>query len=215
MNATRQRTGGRHLWVWMLMCLLAAVPVSGAANTLNRPDRRAIPLLVSQSGNLREYGTGVVVGPQTILTAKHVLAKDIRVLFPRATVTGRTTCRTRNEDLAVVQAPLPQGTPHYRLSFRVPSVGETVTIAGYPLRRWRVATGRITHMIRSAKLGGRVVNSPMIVFTPALDYGASGSPVLDRRGQVIGITVASNRQSNYSIAFPIATGLRACRKFIK
>lgn len=210
------RARDRRIWLWVLFLVLGgALPVPGAATALTHPDRRAIPLLVSQSGNLRKFGTGVVVGPDTILTAEHVLAKNIQVLLPQALVTGQPTCRTRYEGLAVVQAPLPKGTPYYRLSFRTPAVGESVTVAGYPLRRWHVVTGHITEIIRSANLSGRVVSSPMIVFKPALDHGASGAPLLDARAQVIEITVASNRQSNYSIAFPTATGLSTCRKFVR
>ena len=199
----------------VLLVLVATLPVLGEGIILHEPDRRAIPMLVSKNQNLRKYGTGVVVGPTTILTAEHVTAERMEVLLPKAAVTGQTICRARYEDLAVVKAPLPKNTPYYRLSFRTPAVGETVRVGGYPNRKWQVTTGRITHIIASATLSGRLVKSPMIVFKPALHQGASGSPVLDNRGQVIGIFVASNRQSNYSIAFPNATALQACRKFVR
>lgn len=204
-----------HFWLGLFLVLVGTISPSGGAAALNQPDPRGILLLVSQTGNLAKYGTGVVVAPNTILTADHILADRIQVLLSKAPVTAESTCRTRLEGLAVVRATLPKGTPQYRLSFRTPSVGETVTIAGYPLRKWHVATGRITSIIRSANLSGRVVNSPMIVYEPAMDYGASGSPVLDARGQVIAITVASNQESNYSVAVPTTTGLSSCRKFVR
>jgi len=200
-------------WWAVFLVLVGALPAPGEATT-PLPDRRAVPLLVSQSGNLRKYGTGVVVGPDVILTARHVLGQNIQILLPQSPTPGRPACGTRYEGLAVVKARLPRGTPRYRLSSRVPAVGQRVTVAGYPLRRWRVATGRVTRIIHSARLSGRVVRATMIVFTPALDYGASGAPLLDGRGQVAGITLASNRQANYSIALPVATGLGACRRFI-
>lgn len=115
---------------------------------------------------------------------------------------GESICRTRLEGQAVVSASLPKSAPHYRLSIRAAAVGESVTIAGYPRRRWYVATARMIEIITSANLGGRIVTAPMIIFGPALDYGASGSPVLDRVGQVIAIAVASDRESNSSIAPP-------------
>lgn len=204
-----------QVWAGILLLLAVTVPDLSEAAVLSRPDRRAIPLLVAQTGRLRKYGTGVVVAPNTILTAQHNLAADMQVVLPTAPVSAQPACRTRYEGVAVVKASLPQGTPFYRVSFRTPVVGETVTVAGYPLRRWRVATAQITNIIQSANLSGRIVATPLLVFRPALDYGASGAPVLDRRGQVIGITVASNRQANYSIAFPTATGLRACRRFVR
>ncbi len=210
------RAPGRRFGVLLLLLLLlgGAMTADGGARVLTRPDQRAILLLVSQSGKLRNYGTGVVVGPGIILTAEHVLATSVEVLLSPTPIAGAPACRTRYESLAVIKAPLPEDAPYYRVSFRAPGVGARVTAAGYPLRRWRVVTGRITEIIRSANLSGRAVSSPMIVFTPALDYGASGAPLLDERGQVLGITVASNRQSNYSIALPTATGLGLCRRFV-
>ncbi len=205
----------RNVLLTGLVVLAVAVPGFGDDLILREPDRRAIPMLIASSRTLRNYGTGVVVGPTTVLTASHVAVGDrMEVRFPTTVVAGQTICRARYEDLAVIKAALPKGTPYYRLSFRTPSVGETVRVGGYPSRRWGVTKGRVTNIIRSATLSGRVVNAPMIVFSPALHQGASGSPVLDSGGQVVGIFVASNTQSNYSIAFPNATGLRACRKFV-
>jgi S1-C subfamily serine protease len=202
----------------VLLALLgvATPPLFGQGLILHAPDRRGIPMLVSRSRDELKYGTGVVISPTTILTADHVAAVNkMEVHLPAATVTGQAVCRARDEDLAVVQAQLPKGTPYYRLSFRTLSVGETVIVGGYPNRKWKVTRGRVTHIISHATLGGRAVNSPMIVFEPALHQGASGSPVLDSRGQVIGIFVASNTASNYSIAFPNGAGLRVCRRFMK
>jgi S1-C subfamily serine protease len=203
------------LWIASFI-LVAAGPLLAQGLILHAPDRRAIPMLVSKTRTLLKYGTGVIVGPSTILTAEHVAATNsMEVRLPTGTVTGQAVCRARYEDLAVLQAPLPKGTPYYRVSFRTPSVGERVTVGGYPNRQWMVARGRITNIISHATLGDRPVDSPMIVFEPALHQGASGAPVLDSRGQVIGIFVASNTPSNYSIAFPNSAALRACRKFVK
>ncbi|MDQ7842252.1 MAG: serine protease [Armatimonadota bacterium] len=179
-------------------------------------DRRAIPMLVTRGGDLVRYGTGVVVGPSTILTAKHAVGAAPEIVLPTGMrVKGRTVCRARVEDLAVVRARLPTGTPSYALSSRPPAVGESVRVAGYPGRRWTTAGGRVTYIISSAVLGGRRIHSPMIVFRPALSQGASGAPVFNRRNQVVGIFVASNRSENYSIAFPAATALRVCRSHLK
>lgn len=200
----------------LLLVAATAAPALAAGAILTAPDRRAIPMLVSRGGSVLEYGTGVIVGPTTVLTAAHVTPADrVEVRLPKSSVNGRVVCRDRIEDAAVVNAPLPRGTPYYRLSFRLPSVGETVRVGGYPNREWKTTRGRITHIISSAILSGRRVNSPMIVFEPAVHQGASGSPVLDTGGRVIGIFVASNQQSNYSIAFPNKASLRACGKFIR
>jgi len=212
----RIRAWPAALCVLTLLLAAVCVPVLGGGSILRDLDRRAIPMLISKNRDLQKYGTGVIVGPATILTANHVAAADkMDVLLPKGTVKGQAVCRARYEDLAVLHARLPKGTPYYNLSSKLPSVGETVKVGGYPNRKWKAASGRVTHIISSATLGGRRVKSPMIVFKPALHQGASGSPVLNRRGQVVGIFVASNRLENYSIAFPTTAALKACRKFLR
>lgn len=206
----------RRLFPAVFAILLAAVCALGAGSILRELDRRAIPMLVSKNKDLQKYGTGVIVGPTTILTANHVAAADrMDVLLPKGSVKGQAVCRARNEDLAVVQARLPKGTPYYILSTKMPAVGEQVKVGGYPGRKWKAASGRVTHIISSATLGGRRVRSPMIVFKPAMHQGASGAPVLNRRGHVVGIFVASNRLENYSIAFPTTAAFKTCRKFLR
>jgi len=205
----------RPISLGVLGLLLLAGPAVATPTVISQPDRRAILPLASKEGNLVNYGTGVVVGRDTILTASHVLSGRVEVLLPEAPAPGQAACRTQFAGLAVIKAPLPASTPQYRVTFRAPSAGEPVTIAGYPLRQWRVRTGRIIRLLSSANLSGRIVTAPMIAVEPAMDYGASGAPVLDRAGLVIGIAVASNQEDNYTIAFPTSSGLRSCRAFVK
>ncbi len=198
---------------------LVTLLLSGAAFAtgpiLLAPDRRAIPQLVTREQTEIRYGTGVVVGAETILTARHAVAGTVEVVLPNAKVIGGVRCRAPDRDTAVITARLPPGTPRYRISFRTLKVGETVRVGGYPDRRWTVVSGRVTNMIKSAILSERRVTTPMVVFKPALHQGASGSPVLDARGYVVGIFIASNAHEDYSIALPIATGLGPCRSIVQ
>lgn len=205
----------RAAFILLLVGVSALPSVAGEA-VLRRLDRRGVLMLVATGSEIHKFGTGVVVGPSTLLTAKHVLGGTMEVRLQNGTrIRARAVCRAREEDLAVVRAALPRGTPHYTLSRRTPTVGETIRVGGYPGRRWTVSSGRVTHVITSAVLGGRRIRSPMIVFTPALHQGASGAPVLNARGEVVGIFAASNRRENYSIAFPAVTALRACGTFLR
>jgi S1-C subfamily serine protease len=205
----------RTLLAAALVTVLLGGAVVAAGPILLTPDRRAIPQLVTREQTEIRYGTGVVVGAETILTARHAVAGTVEVVLPNAKVIGGVRCRAPDRDTAVITAKLPPGTPRYRISFRTLKVGETVRVGGYPDRRWMVVSGRVTHMIKSAILSDRRVTTPMVVFKPALHQGASGSPVLDARGFVVGIFVASNAQEDYSIALPIATGLGPCRSIVQ
>ncbi len=206
--------------IWSLPAVaLVALLLSGGAFAagpiLLAPDRRAIPQLVTREQTEIRYGTGVIVGAETILTARHAVAGTVEVVLPNAKVIGGVRCRAPDRDTAVISAKLPPGTPRYRISFRTLKVGETVRVGGYPDRRWTVVSGRVTNMIKSAVLSDRRVTTPMVVFKPALHQGASGSPVLDAKGYVVGIFVASNAREDYSIALPIATGLGPCRSIVQ
>lgn len=216
-QAVRARTprGIRTVPAVALVTLLLSGAAFAAGPILLAPDRRAIPQLVTREQTEIRYGTGVVVGAETILTARHAVAGRVEVVLPSAKVIGGVRCRAPDRDTAVISAKLPPGTPRYRISFRTLKVGETVRVGGYPDRRWMVVSGRVTNMIKSAVLSDRRVTTPMIVFKPALHPGASGSPVLDARGYVVGIFIASNAREDYSIALPIATGLGPCRSIVQ
>lgn len=190
-------------------------PVFAEGLILTMPDRRAIPQLVTRENDTIRYGTGVIVGPETVLTARHAVSGAVEIVLPKAKVTGRVLCRAPDRDTAVITARLPKGTPRYRIAYRTLKIGETLRVGGYPGRKWTVVHGRVTNVIKTAILSGRRVNTPMVVFKPALNQGASGSPVLDSAGFVVGIFIASNSPSNYSIALPITTGLGPCRPLVK
>ena len=214
-SAARRVIVGASVPAVALAALLLSSPVFAEGPVLSVPDRRAIPQLVTRVQTEIRYGTGVVVGPETILTARHAVSGAVEVVLPTGKVTGGIRCRAPDRDTAVITARLPPGTPHYRISFRTLKVGESVRVGGYPDRRWTVVSGRVTNVIKSAILSDRRVTTPMAVFKPALHQGASGSPVLDAKGYVVGIFVASNAPEDYSIALPIATGLGPCRPLLK
>jgi S1-C subfamily serine protease len=206
----------RRLPLSILLVGLLALSSGAAPAVLRTLDRRAVLMLVTTGRELNTFGTGVVVGPSTILTARHVVGATMEVRLADGTrLRATAVCRASEEDLAVVRAALPPGTPRYLLATSVPRVGASVRVGGYPGRRWTVASGGVTHIISSAILGGRRVRSPMIVFTPALHPGASGAPVLNARGEVAGIFVGSNRRENYSIAFPVTAARRVCGRFLR
>jgi len=217
--SARSRAARAVLWTALAVVTagasLATGPVFAQGPILTTPDRRAIPQLITREQDTIRYGTGVIVGPETILTARHAVSGAVEIVLPKAKVTGRVLCRAPDRDTAVITAKLPKGTPRYRIAFRTMKVGETLRVGGYPGRKWTVVSGRVTNVIKTAILSGRRVNTPMVVFKPALNQGASGSPVLDSSGFVVGIFIASNTPSNYSIALPITTGLGPCRPLVK
>ncbi len=194
---------------------LIGVPAGGQQPPLTVPDQRAIPMLVGITASRERWsGTGVIVGSGIILTARHVIAGKMQLYLPNAVVEGHLACQEQDADIAVVTSDLLSNAPSYRLSASSPSIGEIVRIGGYPQRRWKVTESRVVGVLPSGKVGGVSYNSPILLLRPnsELGPGASGSPLLNSQGQVVGILAGG--AGGEDAAFPISTGLRACRGFL-
>src|SRR5439155_480774 len=95
----------------VLIALSAALligPAFAASLVLAMPDRRGIPQLVTRERDVIRYGTGFVVSPDTVLTAKHAVAGAVEIIFPTGSVTGHVQCGAPGRDTAVVAARLPK-----------------------------------------------------------------------------------------------------------
>src|SRR2546425_12276993 len=83
----------RTLPAVVLGMLLLSGSVFAAGPILLAPDRRAIPQLVTREQTEIRYGTGVVVGAETILTAPHAVAVPRGGVFANSRGRRRVRCR--------------------------------------------------------------------------------------------------------------------------
>lgn len=79
--------------------------------------------------------------------------------------------------------------------------GDEVTTAGFPEGRWRVQKGRVVSVGPHAGWGGSGV--VMVIDVPALE-GTSGGVVVDRSGRAVGLIVARDPRSGYTLAYPMS-----------
>jgi S1-C subfamily serine protease len=142
-------------------------------------------------------GTGVIVNADgTILTALHVVkgAAAIQVTFADGSTSPATvTAADPAMDIATLgPATLP--------SILVPAVlgnpgklavGQSVVAIGNPLGLTRTTTtGVVSGLSRVAREPDGTNLSGLIQFDAAVNPGSSGGPLLDARGQTVGIVVA-------------------------
>lgn len=95
--------------------------------------------------------------------------------------------------------------PALALAARMPRLGETVRVVGFP-----ASTEPVRFDIRG--IVAEVSRSVFIIDnrTPGASPGVSGSPVLDGTGHVIGIVFGVNVGSRRAVAVPITTALERC-----
>ncbi|MFM7063251.1 MAG: trypsin-like peptidase domain-containing protein, partial [Actinomycetes bacterium] len=139
-------------------------------------------------------GSGVVLGPDLVLTNAHVVAgtRTTTVVRPDgSSVPGRVVAFDPRADAAVLRVPglglpaMPQGTTE---------VGRTVATIGHPGGgSVRVAPSRIAERIRARCtdiLGRCRTRRAVLVLAADLAPGDSGSPLVDSRGRVVGLAFA-------------------------
>jgi len=147
------------------------------------------------AGKGEALGAGVIVNASgAILTALHVVdgATSVRVSFADGTRSAATVSSTDpKNDIAVLQ---PERTPEPIVPAALGGagrVGEEAYAVGHPLGYvGSLTAGVISGLGRSITVPGGKTLRGLIQFDAAVNPGNSGGPLLDRRGQVIGIVTA-------------------------
>jgi S1-C subfamily serine protease len=153
--------------------------------------------LAADAKTVNDIGTGVVANTDgVILTAYHVVngAAAIRVVFADGTQSAATVAQA---DPAMDIAAL---APATRPTVLVPAVlgssgriavGNTVLAVGNQLGLTRSFTnGVISGLDRTATEPGNVKLTGLIQFDAAVNPGSSGGPLVNAKGECIGIVVA-------------------------
>ena len=155
----------------------------------------------------RGAGTGFLIDAAGyILTNHHVVADSTRISV-RLT-DGRTLRAERigsdpDTDIALIKVESPRPLPHATLGDSdTLRVGEWVLAIGNPLAYEHTVTVGVVSFI-----GRKLFNSSLdryIQTDAAINFGNSGGPLINARGEVIGINAAiSSRASNIGFAVPI------------
>ncbi len=197
----------------------AVVNIDATSRSVTRPRQRAGNPLPDgpdlfgrapereRQGPRRGAGTGFIIDPDGyILTNHHVIEGAERIAVRLAD--GRTLRADRvgsdpDTDIALIKVDSPRPLPHAALgdsdSLRV---GEWVLAIGNPLAYEHTVTVGVVSFI-----GRKLFDSSLdryIQTDAAINFGNSGGPLINSRGEVIGINAAiSSRASNIGFAVPI------------
>jgi len=186
----------------VLLLVIGAVVVSpqaAAAPALNsqaifQQASPAVGVVRGSIGRERVSGTAFVIDPQGwLLTAAHVArrARQVQVELPTlAPMDARIVGYDATRDLAVLRVEPASPLPALPLADQSPGAGQPVIVIGAPRGRSGVmTTGEV--VATGASLPG-LVQGIFVRFSAVVRSGESGGPLLNDRGQVVGVVVAAS-----------------------
>jgi len=188
------------------MLLALAVPQAAiAAAAQPGPLARAAAAVVPITSGTDLIGSGVVVAPDRVLTAAHVVddaaGTDTRVMLGAASVSYDVIAIDRTRDLALLAATLPSIQPIVWGDSRAVLIGDEVIALGFPVGLESVSLTRGVVSSPNQVVGG----ATFIQTDAAINPGDSGGALVDSRGRLIGINVgkiSSVDVSNIGFAVP-------------
>jgi serine protease Do len=154
-------------------------------------------------GKVIRIGSGFFVDAQGhLITNLHVIKGVARaeVKLPQGEVYPLTEMIAADDkaDLIKLAVRLPGGSPHYlTVSSARPEVGEHVVVLGSPLGLEHTVTDGMVSAIRTIKNRGEFLQ-----ISAPISPGSSGGPVVNMKGQVIGIATFQVRGQNINFAVP-------------
>lgn len=155
------------------------------------------------------HGSGFLISRDGyLLTNAHVVGegKRLPVEFRNGLrVTGEVVRVAIDRDVALVKIPLSAAYIHPIAQRNSLAIGDDVYVIGSPANPTLRST--LTKGIVSAFR--KLDNNPYIQSDAAVTRGNSGGPMVDDRGNVVGITVSGFRGQNLNLFIPIADALRA------
>ena len=210
-----------------VLCLLAWCQSAAAQNSISNskaadkiveqassrealPDlvRRVKPSVVSvltydAKGDPLISGSGFFIRPGEVVTNMHVIKGAQRVEIHTLDGKGRTypvagaLAIDEEADLALLSVNLPEEKSRpLSLATSLPEEGEQIFLIGNPLRLEGSVSDGIVSAVREVPDVGRIIQ-----ITAPVSHGNSGSPLLNMRGQVIGIvTVKVTNGQNINLA---------------
>jgi len=141
------------------------------------------------AAKLAVSGTGFFVSTTgTLITNFHVAGKCLEVRLPALTKNANVLATDAANDLAALRV---DGAPEASARLADPAKlrqGQEVFAFGFPLDGYLPSMGNITTGLVSA-LSGPSNNSSLIQISAPVQQGNSGGPVMDSRGEVVGVVV--------------------------
>jgi serine protease Do len=196
------RQKAKAMIAWLAGHLVFFVPPSQWANALEAPDaeqsrveyiQKALKEQASPVPGRRMIGsgTGFFVAPQRVLTAHHVVASCAALTVRGSdgnTVIAQLVADEQQQDLALISTDAIAVSIAAFRETKTTRAGEAVAAIGYPDQ----GLPRIEPFLATGTIGAadRRDSPARFIIRADVRPGNSGGPVLDERGQVVGVVTA-------------------------
>lgn len=193
----------------ILLALLAScAAVATAQDLLPSLVRQIKPSAVSietfdRQGKSISRGSGFFVGADRVITNRHVVESSSRVEIHLSNGekydAGGILAIDREGDLALLEVKVPRSTVSpLPVVARSPEEGESIVVIGNPFGLEGSVSNGIVSAVREIPGYGRIIQ-----ITAPISPGSSGSPVVNMRGEVIGVaTLQAEEGQSLNFAVP-------------
>lgn len=192
--------------IFFILIIFSALPVF-AQDYLPQLVRRIKPSAVAietfdAKGATLSRGSGFFIAPDKIVTNRHVIEKSNRVevhLIDGKKYAARGVLAVDGEgDLALLQVEIPPSVAAPLVIERTePQEGESIVVIGNPYGLEGSVSNGIVSAVREIPGYGKIIQ-----ITAPISPGSSGSPVVNMRGQVIGVATlqaAEGQSLNFAV----------------
>jgi len=194
----------------VLILLLSAGGLGSGRAQDNLPEliKRVVPAVVTvvgfnAAGKVIRLGSGVFIDPEGhLITNLHVIKgvarAEVKLLKGEVYPLTEMVAVDEKADLVKLAVNLSGGAPHYlTVSGARPEAGERVIVLGSPLGLEQTATDGMVSAVRTIRDRGEFLQ-----ISASISPGSSGGPVVNMKGQVIGIATFQVRGQNLNFAVP-------------
>ncbi|MFO7707400.1 MAG: tetratricopeptide repeat-containing serine protease family protein [Desulfobacterales bacterium] len=201
----------------MVMMLLAVAPAAADSN-LTRLVKKIQPAVVTviaydMQRHIAGIGTGFFVSPRGhLITNFHVLAgnfaADIRTSKGNSYPVKAVLAENKAADLLKLQVDIPpEEVSWIPVGDRLPKIAERIVVVGSPMGLEQTVSEGIVSSLREVPVIG-----PVFQMSAPISPGSSGSPVVNARGQVLGIATfqfVQGQNLNFAVTTQQMSALRA------